>query len=120
MHIGLPAETEWEKAAAFDPAAGRRPYAWGARYQKEGGRSYLGIEGLGTSVIEWTSDWFNKYPWSAEEHSDFGEKKRVLRGGVLLLEDAAENARATFRHWYFPSSRSRKVGFRCVQDIELK
>jgi len=112
----LPTETEWEKAAGFDPA-GRRLYPWGSKYQKEAGRSYLGIDGLGSGAIEWTADWFQKYPWSAAEHQDFGEKKKVLRGGVLLLEDAPEYTKTTFRQWYLPTYRSRKVGFRCVQDV---
>ena len=100
-----------------DYPAGRRVYPWGGKYQKDGGKSYLGIDGLGSGVIEWTADWFQKYPWSSAEHQDFGEKKKVLRGGVLLAEDAAENARSTFRHWYSPTYRSRKVGIRCVQDV---
>jgi serine/threonine protein kinase/formylglycine-generating enzyme required for sulfatase activity len=115
----LPRETEWEKAASFDPA-GRRLYPWGAKFQKEGGKSYLGLEAMGSGVIEWTADWFMKYPWSNEEHSDFGERRRVLRGGVLLAEDGPENAKATFRHSYLPTYRSRKVGFRCVQDVAEK
>jgi serine/threonine protein kinase/formylglycine-generating enzyme required for sulfatase activity len=115
----LPRETEWEKAASFDPA-GRRLYPWGPKFQKDGGKSYLGLEGMGSGAIEWTADWFVKYPWSSAENSDFGERKRVLRGGVLLAEYAPDNAKATFRHWYFPAYRSRKVGFRCVQDVPEK
>jgi serine/threonine protein kinase/formylglycine-generating enzyme required for sulfatase activity len=115
----LPREAEWEKAAGYDPE-GRRIYPWGPKYQKEAGRSYLGIDGMGSGVIEWTADWFLRYPWSSAEHPDFGERRRVLRGGVLLAEDAAENAKVTFRHWYLPMYRGRKVGFRCVQDLPEK
>jgi len=115
----LPREPEWERAAGFDPA-GRRPYPWGAKYQKDGGKSYLGIDGLGSGVIEWTADWFQKYPWSKPEHPDFVEKRRVVRGGVLLLEDAPESTKVTYRYWYLPTYRSRKLGFRCVQDMPEK
>ena len=115
----LPRESEWERAASFDPA-GRRLYPWGPKYQKEAGKSYLGIDGLGSGVIEWTSDWFQKYPWSNVDHPDFGERRKVLRGGVLLLEDAPDNAKVTFRHWYLPTYRSRKVGFRCVMEMPEK
>jgi serine/threonine protein kinase/formylglycine-generating enzyme required for sulfatase activity len=115
----LPREAEWEKAAGFDPDV-RRLYAWGSKYVKEGGKSHLGLSGMGTGVIEWTSDWFQKYRWSAADHADFGERKKVLRGGVLLAEDAVESAKATFRNWYPPGYRSRKVGFRCVQDVPAK
>jgi formylglycine-generating enzyme required for sulfatase activity len=116
----LPRESEWERAAGYDPVTGRRLYPWGPKYSKDAGKSYLGIDGMGSGVIEWTSDWFVKYPWSSAEHPDFGERRKVLRGGVLLAEDAAENAKVTFRHWYLPMYRSRKVGFRCVTDIAEK
>jgi gamma-glutamyl hercynylcysteine S-oxide synthase len=115
----LPRESEWERAASYDPA-GRRLYPWGAKFQKDGGKSYLGLDGMGSGVIEWTADWFMKYSWSTTEHSDFGERRRTLRGGVRLAEDAPENAKVTFRHWYLPSQRSRWVGFRCVQDLPEK
>jgi serine/threonine protein kinase/formylglycine-generating enzyme required for sulfatase activity len=112
----LPREAEWERAASFDPQ-GRRAYPWGDRFQKEGGRSFLGVDGLGTGVIEWTSDWFQGYPGSPAASADFGEKKKALRGGVLLDPDAERDARVTYRHWHLPSLRSRKVGFRCAQDV---
>jgi serine/threonine protein kinase/formylglycine-generating enzyme required for sulfatase activity len=115
----LPRESEWERAASFDPA-GKRAYPWGAKYQKEAGKSYLGIDGLGSGVTEWTADWFQKYPWSGAGHSDFGERYRVLRGGVLLEQDAERDARVTRRQWYQPSKRSMKIGFRCVKDVESR
>jgi serine/threonine-protein kinase len=112
----LPREAEWERAASFDPQ-GRRGYPWGDRFQREGGRSYLGIEGLGNGVLEWTADWFQAYPGNEAGNVDFGEKKRVLRGGVLLEETAERDARTTYRHRNLPSTRSRKVGFRCATDV---
>jgi iron(II)-dependent oxidoreductase len=114
----LPREVEWERAAGFDPAGGRRAYPWGEKFQKEGGRSFLGIEALGGGVIEWTSDWFQKYPWAAAGHVDFGERYRVLRGGVLLEQDAERDARVAHRHWYLPTKRSPKIGFRCAKDVD--
>ncbi len=115
----LPREAEWERAAGFDPA-GRRAYPWGSRWQTEGGRSYLGLAGMGDGAIEWTSDWFQKYPWSAATHVDFGEKMKVLRGGVLLGMDAERDAKTTYRRWYLPTYRSRKVGFRCALEAGAK
>ncbi|HLY72666.1 MAG TPA: bifunctional serine/threonine-protein kinase/formylglycine-generating enzyme family protein [Planctomycetota bacterium] len=115
----LPSEAEWERAAGFDPS-GRRLYPWGAKYQKEAGKSYLGIDGMGSGVIEWTADWFQRYPWSKSEHPDYGEKRKVVRGGVLLIEDAPESTKVTHRFWYLPMYRGRKVGFRCVQDMPEK
>ena len=115
----LPSEAEWERAAGFDPN-GRRMYPWGPKYQKEAGKSYLGIDGMGSGVIEWTADWFQRYPWSKSEHPDYGEKRKVVRGGVLLIEDAPESTKVTHRFWYLPMYRGRKVGFRCVQDMPEK
>jgi serine/threonine protein kinase/formylglycine-generating enzyme required for sulfatase activity len=115
----LPREAEWERAASFDPA-GRRLYPWGARYQKDGGKSYLGIDGLGSGVIEWTADSFVKYAWSPAELSEFDERKKVLRGGVFLAEDAPEDSKVTHRHVQKPTYRSRLVGFRCVMDMPEK
>jgi serine/threonine protein kinase/formylglycine-generating enzyme required for sulfatase activity len=112
----LPRESEWERAASFDPA-GRRPYPWGEKWRKEGGRSFLGLSGMGDGAIEWTSDWFQKYAWSGTSNIDFGEKKKVLRGGVLLSQDAERDARTAFRHWNLPSYRSGKVGFRRAKDV---
>jgi serine/threonine protein kinase/formylglycine-generating enzyme required for sulfatase activity len=115
----LPRETEWERAASFDPA-GRRLYPWGSKYQKDGGKSYLGIDGLGSGVIEWTSDPFVKYPWNQADLSEFDDRKKVLRGGVFLVEDAPEDAKVTHRHWQKPTYRSRLVGFRCVMEMPEK
>jgi serine/threonine protein kinase/formylglycine-generating enzyme required for sulfatase activity len=115
----IPREVEWERAASFDPA-GRRLYPWGPKYQKDGGKSYLGIDGLGSGVIEWTSDPFVKYRWSSADPSEFDERKKVLRGGVFLAEDAPEDAKVTHRQWQKPTYRSRLVGFRCVLDLPEK
>src|SRR5436190_322677 len=115
----VPREVEWERAASFDPA-GRRLYPWGPKYQKDGGKSYRGIDGLGSGPIEWTSDPFVRYPWSPANLSEFDERKKVLRGGVCLAEEAPEDSKVTHRQWQKPTYRSRLVGFRCVMDLPEK
>jgi len=115
----LAREVEWERAASFDPA-GRRLYPWGQKFLKDGGKSYLGLEGMGSGAFEWTSDWYKKYPGSTADDADFGERKKVVRGGVRLVEDAVDSAKATTRQAYFPTQRTRWVGFRCVQDLPEK
>ena len=58
---------------------------------------------------------------SAElEERDEDEETAAKSQNTLLAEDAAENAKTTFRQWYLPMYRSRKVGFRCVQDVPEK
>jgi serine/threonine protein kinase/formylglycine-generating enzyme required for sulfatase activity len=115
----LPREVEWERAAGFDPSA-RRTYPWGPKFHKEAGKSYLGLEGMGSGVFEWTSDWYKKYPGSTADDVDFGERKRVVRGGVRLAEDAPESSKVTYRQPYLPTYRARWVGIRCVQDLPEK
>jgi formylglycine-generating enzyme required for sulfatase activity len=115
----LPREVEWERAAGFDPVA-RRAYPWGPKFLKVPEKSYLGLEGMGSGVFEWTADWYKKYPGSTADDVDFGERKRVLRGGVKLAEDAIESAKVTYRQPYLPTYRSRWVGIRCVQDLPEK
>jgi serine/threonine-protein kinase len=112
----LPTEVEWERAAGYAPA-GRRLYPWGDAPSREGGRSFLGLEGMGGGAFEWTADWFQPYPWGAASNPDFGQRKKVLRGGVLLVEDADENAKVTYRQWYLPGYRARWTGLRCAMDL---
>ena len=111
----LPMEVEWEKGASFDPA-GKRPYPWGGEYRVEGGKSFFGCEGMGGGVLEWTADWLDKYPWNSANHSDFGKKKRVLRGGIQLKENAETDSLTTHRKWFPPSYRSYFTGIRCARD----
>ena len=113
----LPTEEEWEKAAGFHPD-GKRRYPWGAEFREEGGKSFFGCDDMGAGVSEWTSGWFRPYPRSPAKHPNFGEKMKVLRGGVLLAEDAPRDARVTFRRWYLPSYRSPFTGIRCARDAD--
>ena len=112
----LPSEAEWEKTAGYAPG-GKRVYPWGAEYRKGGGPSFLGSHGMGGGVIEWTADWFERYPWSKVTHADFGRRKKVLRGGVILEEDAPQTTKVTYRFWNLPAFRSRRIGFRCAMNV---
>ncbi len=129
----LPSEAEWEYAALWDPAAGRkRRFPWGdepwmaeranleqatpARVQDyPSGDSALGVRQMIGNVWEWTVSSFLPYPgYLRDPYKEYSEPwfatHKVLRGGSFATPRRV--ARATFRNFYTPDRADMFVGFR--------
>jgi len=137
----LPTEQEWEKACAWDPAAGaRRRWPWGAAEPGPtlanlggdalrpaqvgafpGGASAYGVEQMIGDVWEWTSSGFEPWPgftpmlYAQYSAPFFGGDYRVLRGGSWAVGGAA--IRPSFRNWDLPIRRQIFCGVRLAWDV---
>jgi iron(II)-dependent oxidoreductase len=137
----LPTEVEWEKAAVWDPTAGRRRrFPWGdaeptsALANLDGialrpapvgaypaGASAYGVEQLMGDVWEWTSSAFTPWPgfrpmlYAEYSAPFFGGDHRVLRGGSWAV--GASILRPSFRNWDHPIRRQVFSGLRLAWDV---
>jgi iron(II)-dependent oxidoreductase len=140
----LPTEVEWEKAAAWDPAAGRRRrFPWGETEPTEhlanlGGdglrpapvgaypasASAYGVEQMLGDVWEWTTSplrpWPGFTPMIYDRYSQpffdgpGAGDYRVLRGGSWAV--APSILRPSFRNWDHPIRRQIFSGVRLAWD----
>ncbi|UGU28838.1 ergothioneine biosynthesis protein EgtB [Mycolicibacterium smegmatis] len=141
----LPTEIEWEKACAWDPAAGaRHRFPWGSAQPSAAlanlggdarrpapvgaypaGASAYGVEQMLGDVWEWTTSplrpWPGFTPMIYERYSTpFFEGTtsgdyRVLRGGSWAV--APGILRPSFRNWDHPIRRQIFSGVRLAWDV---
>ncbi len=113
----LPAEVEWEKAAGWDAKTNKHHvYPWGDDFVVgKGGASPSGLEAMGGGVLEWIDDWYQAYSGSKAIDLDFGQKRRVARGGVYVANEEVEDCKVTRRFRFLPDRRDRRLGFRIVK-----
>ncbi len=137
----LPTETEWERAASWNPDDEVAcAYPWGKQEPVPGvhanvdhlgcgpspagghpaGASPYGCLGMLGDVWEWTASDFGAYPgfqpYPYKEYSEvfFGPAHKVLRGGSWATR--ARVATAAFRNWDYPQRRQIFAGFRIARD----
>jgi iron(II)-dependent oxidoreductase len=138
----LPTEIEWEKAAVWDPASGRRRrWPWGSAEPTTAlanlggdalrpapvgaypaGASAYGAEQLMGDVWEWTSSSFEPWPgfrpmlYADYSAPFFGGDYQVLRGGCWAV--APSILRPSFRNWDHPYRRQIFSGIRLAWSVD--
>jgi iron(II)-dependent oxidoreductase len=131
----LPTESEWEKAASWDPVKrSKREFPWGDQNDTSkaafniaspsdvgkfpAGASPSGAHDMAGNAVEWVDAWFQPYPGNSSSNPNFGQTNRVVRGGYFGSK-TLESLKATKRIYVLPGfvpteEQASYIGFRCA------
>lgn len=134
----LPSEAEWEHAASWDAAQGKkRRWPWGDAADAPANLALSSLDAtlpgatdesaalsgaldMAGGVWEWTADPFGPYPgFSPQPYRGYSQpwfdgRHRVARGGSFLTQ--REIARCCFRNFYLPEIRQVPLGVRLARS----
>ncbi len=131
----LPTEAEWEKAASWNDASKTKfEFPWGNSFieanaafgiseladvgKYPSGASPSGAMDMAGNAAEWVDSFFKPYPNSTAKDENFGDKNRVVRGGIFNAK-TNDRLKTTKRIWippnFVPSGETASyIGFRCA------
>lgn len=115
----LPTESQWELAARGESSA---RWPWGDEWKKCANLKSDCMLPAGQFGKEWSEEWKcprgvvdmagNVWEWTDTWYDSLLHEDRVIKGGSFLSD--YDQAAITYRDGFFPASRRRDIGFRCI------